>query len=547
MRWKPRAKAHGRIEIASKQTRPLDSSFLIEAFLRSDAILFLTGHIARPRLEAVLAGMNPDFEWEVLDIGVKVAALMTEEIIARRLPTPVTADQVMVPGRCRADLDRLSARFGVPFVRGPDELKDLPSYFGRAERASDLSRYDIRIFAEIVDASALRIDELLARAETLAAAGADVIDLGCLPDTPFPHLADAIAVLKARGHKVSVDSANPEELLRGGQGGADFLLSLNEDTLSIAEQVASVPVLIPKDHGDLASLYRAMDRLQAKGLPFLADPVLDPINFGFTASLERYARLRRDYPQAEILMGTGNLTELTDTDSGGVTATLLGICSELAIRNVLVVHVSPHTRRTVEEHDLARRIMFASRADHDLPKDYDSGLLSLHDRRPFPQSPAEIAELAGEVRDRNFRIEVAEDGIHLYSRGMHHVATDAFSLFPKLGVEADGAHAFYLASELTKAEIAWQLGKRYVQDEPLDWGVAADHAEEDRTRLKTAGHTLMAKTRERAPAAPSGQDGRAAKKAQASKKPAKPKAKPSAAKPSKRSKAKTKPAKPPVS
>ena len=56
-----------------------------------------------------------------------------------------------------------------------------------------------------------------------------------------------------------------------------------------------------------------------------------------------------------MLMGTGNLTELTDADSLGVTALLMGMCSELAIRNVLIVQVSDHTRRTVEEHDAARR------------------------------------------------------------------------------------------------------------------------------------------------------------------------------------------------
>jgi len=458
-----------------------------------EAILFLTGHIAKPRLEAVLESMQPEFDYEVFDIGVKVAALMTEEIIARRLPDSIEADQVMVPGRCRADLDQLSERFGVPFVRGPDELKDLPTYFGKAKRDADLSQYDIRIFAEIVDASALSVETLVMRAAELSEAGADVIDLGCLPDTPFPHLEQAIQALHGERFKVSVDSANPEELLRGGKAGADFLLSLNEETLYIADEVSSVPVLIPKEHGDLPSLYRAMDAMEKKGLPYMADPVLDPINFGFMTSLERYAEVRRQYPDSEILMGTGNLTELTDADSGGVTAMLLGICSELHIRNVLVVHVSPHTRRTVEEHDLARRIMHASRADHDLPKDYDSGLLSLHDRRPFPQTPEELAELAGEIKDKNFRIYTAEDGVHIFNRDMHHVADDAFELFPKLGVEEDGAHAFYLAAELTKAQIAWQLGKRYAQDEPLDWGVAAPKDDEDETQLKEAGHTLVTK------------------------------------------------------
>src|SRR3989304_10460357 len=143
----------------------------------AESFLFLTGPLARPSLEAVLEGMKASFAWKVLDIGVKVAALMTEEIIMRRLQKPVEADRIMLPGRCRADLARLSERFGVPFLRGPDELKDLPLYFGRARKASDMTKYDIQIFAEIVDASALPVDAILKRAETYARRGANVIDL----------------------------------------------------------------------------------------------------------------------------------------------------------------------------------------------------------------------------------------------------------------------------------------------------------------------------------------------------------------------------------
>ncbi len=221
--------------------------------------------------------------------------------------------------------------------------------------------------------------------------------------------------------------------------------------------------------------------------------MLDPIHFGFMNSLSRYAELRRRLPAAEILMGTGNLTELTDADSVGMTAALLGICSELFIRNLLVVQVSPHTRRTMQEHDAARRIMFAARADASLPKDYGRALLSLHDRKPFPSTPGEIGELAAQVKDANFRIEVAEDGIHVYNRDGHRVAQDAMSLFAALGVDSDGAHAFYLGTELMKAEIAWRLGKRYAQDSPLDWGCAIDRPTGDLTRLTEAGHTLRAK------------------------------------------------------
>ena len=54
--------------------------------------------------------------------------------------------------------------------------------------------------------------------------------------------------------------------------------------------------------------------MQARGKPFLADPILDPIPFGFTASLVRYHALRQRHPDVRIMMGVGNLTELTEAD-----------------------------------------------------------------------------------------------------------------------------------------------------------------------------------------------------------------------------------------
>jgi dihydropteroate synthase-like protein len=302
-----------------------------------------------------------------------------------------------------------------------------------------------------------------------------------------------VAALKAAGFQVSVDSANPEELRAGAVAGADFVLSLTEKTLDCVEGTAATAILIPARHGDLGSLIRAARLAANYQRPVILDPVLDPIHFGFVPSLLRYAELRRRLPRAEILMGTGNLTELTEADSAGVTAMLMGVCSELGIANVLVVHVSPHTRRTLEEHVAAARLMAAARADEGLPKGYGAGLLQLHDLAPFAATSGEIAGLAAEVRDRNFRIETAEDGIHLYNRDGHHVALDAMSLFPRLAAENDGAHAFYLGTELMKAEIAWRLGKRYAQDAPLDWGCGADRPQEDLTRPAEAGHTLRAR------------------------------------------------------
>lgn len=458
-----------------------------------DHVLFLTGRLARPRLEQQLAALQPtDFTYGVHDIGVKVAALMTGDLIRRRLKRPLAADRVVLPGRFRGDLEALAAFYGRPFQRGPDDLADLPEFFGRQGKPVDLTRCDVTIFAEIVDAPSLSIEEIRLRAAGLAADGADVIDLGCLPDTAFPGLEAAVAALRSDGHRVSVDSAEPDELRRGGQAGADYLLSLSEANLDLLDEVPSIPVLVPARHGDLDSLLRAMDALDRRGRPYLADPILDPIHFGFSRSLERYAALRRRRPAADILMGTGNLTELTDADTTGINAVLMGIVSELRIANVLVVQVSPHCRRAVAETDAARRMMFAAREAASLPVRFSPALMSLRDRKPFASTPAEIGALAAEIADDNFRIDVAADGIHVYNRRGHRVAADPFALFDHLGVEGDASHAFYLGVETARAQIAWQLGKRYVQDRPLDWGCATAAEAADLTRHQAPGATLKA-------------------------------------------------------
>lgn len=461
-------------------------------------LLFLTGHLAENRLKTVIAKVGlEEGGWAVRNIGIKVAALMTEAIVRNRLKPPLEADRVIVPGRARMDLDSLANHYGVPFVHGPDELIDLPIFLGKGGNPPDLSRHDLRIFAESVDASALTIDEMVARARSQAAKGADVIDIGCQPGTQFPHLEDMVRALIGEDFKVSVDSGDVSELERGAKAGAHYVLSLDETTLDAVKGTSCVPILVPKPHGDLESLIRAIDAAEAKGIAHIADPILDPIHFGFTTSIERYAELRRRRPNVEILMGTGNLTELTDVDSQGLTAVLAGICSELRIANVLIVQVSPHTRRTIEEHDAARRLMFRAREDESLPKGYGGGLLSLHDLIPYPQSDREIAASANDVRDDNYRIQVGESGIHVYNRQGHQVAVDPFDLFDKLGVENDGGHAFYLGYELAKAEIAYQLGKRYAQDNPLDWGIAADKKSEDLIRHAPEGATLKAKKERR--------------------------------------------------
>ena len=162
----------------------------------SEHILFLTGKLAEKQLRQILAAMQPEFSYTVLEMGVKVAALMTAEMISRRLKDTLGADRIVIPGRCRGDLENLSRQLGVPVERVPEEVKDLPQYFGKDAHHYDLSQYRTKIFAEIVDAPTISVDAVLERAYYYKANGADVIDIGCLPGMPFPHLTDCIATLK---------------------------------------------------------------------------------------------------------------------------------------------------------------------------------------------------------------------------------------------------------------------------------------------------------------------------------------------------------------
>ncbi|HEX7156053.1 MAG TPA: DUF6513 domain-containing protein, partial [Burkholderiaceae bacterium] len=406
----------------------------------AEHIVFLTGKLAEQSLREVLAQMQPvEFSFEIIRLPISVAGLMTADFIRRHWPQPAGAHRMIVPGRCRGDLAALGGEFGLPIERGPDELKDLPQFFGRGRVSARLDRHDIEIFAEIVEAPELALEAIVARALEYRRSGADVIDLGCLPGTPFPHLAEAVQALRAAGLRVSIDSLERDELLRGGRAGADYLLSLKPEALDLADEVAATPVLIPSQPGDMDSLERAIERMSRRGRPFMADPVLEPIPFGFTRSLLRYQTLRDRHPSLPILMGTGNLTELTDADSSGVGAVLLGAAAELRVNAILTTQVSPHCRRAVREADVARRMMYAAREGATLPRDLTDELLTVHARRPFPYTSLEIAQFAAEVRDPNYRIQVAADGIHLYNRDGRQVAVDPYEFFAKLGVEADGA------------------------------------------------------------------------------------------------------------
>ncbi len=215
-------------------------------------------------------------------------------------------------------------------------------------------------------------------------------------------------------------------------------------------------VVIPDTPSDEKYFSQTIDFLVSQRVPMRLDPILEPIGCGFAASLQRYIECRRQHPKAAMMMGIGNITELTDADSAAINVVLLGFCEELQIQSVLTTQVINWARTSVRECDLARRLVHFADQNHIPPKHIQSQLVMLRDEKlkEFPETM--FAELADTIRDNNLRIFAQGGRLHIVSAGVNLSGIDPFELMQQLlatplGPMINPAHAFYLGFELSKA------------------------------------------------------------------------------------------------
>jgi dihydropteroate synthase len=309
------------------------------------------------------------------------------------------------------------------------------------------------------------------RAEAYHAEGADVIDLGLSLDRSWMSAGPrTIAALRERGLSLSIDTLDPEHIRMADAAGVDYVLSLTPETVDLAADLRATPVLITEDPDDLDGLDRIASRMEQAHRPYLLDSILAPINSGFAASLARYVEVRRRHPEAELLMGVGNLTELTEADSTGVTALLIGFCQEIGIRAVLTTEVIGWARGAVRETVLAAQIMHLAQRQARPPKHIDPGLVTSRDESLRAPSEQELRDMQAEISDANYRLFADSEWLYAFNGEQFIREASMYAVFDQLDV-ADVSHAFYLGKELMKATIARGLGKSYRQEGPLDWGV----------------------------------------------------------------------------
>jgi dihydropteroate synthase len=431
--------------------------------------LFVTGRLAEPALRAVVSGLEIDHQIAVMNISV--AALMTTRWIAKRLTTPDGVDNIVIPGLCEGDVDTLQQATGLPVRKGPADVRALPEWYGREAVRAELGPRDVRVFAEINDVQSLTREQVIDRALAYQADGADVVDLGLSLDRSW--LAEGpptIAALRERGLSVSIDTLDPEHIRMADAAGVDYVLSVTPDTIDLAEQLRATPVLITHDPDDIDTLDGMAAHMERLQHPYLLDSILAPINSGFAASLARYVEVRRRRPDAELLMGIGNLTELTEADTPGVTALLIGFCQEIGIGAVLTTEVIGWAQGAVRATVLAAQIMHLAQRQARPPKHIDAGLVTSRDESMRAPSEVELRAMQSQISDPNYRLFADADWLYAFNGERFVREANMYAVFDRLGV-VEPSHAFYLGKELMKATIARGLRKSYRQEGPLDWGL----------------------------------------------------------------------------
>lgn len=452
-------------------------------------IHFVTGKLAEHAVARSVKRLHEQlgFEYSIDVLPITVAALMTPKWVLRHINIPEITDRVVVPGYLSDGVEVLSNELGIPVEAGPRDIRDLPTFFGKkAVRDDSYGRHSIDILAEINHAPKLSIDSLIEQAQLLCNQGADVIDLGCTPGTRWEDVGIAVREITARDIRVSIDSFDNWEVTQACHSGAELVLSVNSSNREHAVDWGREVVVIPDTPDDKKSFSETINFLANKSVAMRLDPILEPLGCGFAASIERYANCRRQYPDARMMMGIGNVTELTDADSAGINVLLLAVCEELGIESVLTTQVINWARTSVAECDLARKLVHFAVSRGIPPKHIEPKLVCLRDEKVNTTEEADLQQLSQVIRDNNIRLFASQNEIHAVTAGVHVQDSDPFRVMDLLlrtsaAQNIDASHAFYLGFEMAKALTANTLGKDYVQDEALDWGYLT--REEDHHRL----------------------------------------------------------------
>lgn len=465
-------------------------------------VLLVTGRVAEKRVKEIAE----KFGCDVYVADVDVASFITPKHLKDLDLSDY--DLVIVPGLAKGDWKRLEEEKGVKVRLGPIHYSDLPYILERLDeielsheipacRLLNLNKAEeniklvesidecyfyigevkvggrMKVIAEVVNATDLSDDELVDKINYYLESGADIIDLGIPLDFDLRDVERVVRVARDYCKALSIDTFNRKAIEIGVKHGVDMVMSISWENLDCLDLVRDkAVVVVDRDVDELIRLVEIVKRYTNK---VIADPLLDINVF---QSLIRYYKFRQrsDVP---LLMGVGNVTELMDADSVGINALLTYIAEEIGCQLLFTTEASDKTRGSVKELRVATYMAKASKLKKVPPKDLGFDLLVFKEKRikreKLEAGRVVEAEPSEFVRDPkgDFRIWV-DDKIYCKHEKVTIVGENAKEIIDtviRLGLVSRLDHAGYLGRELKKAEMALKLGKSYVQDEELNFGI----------------------------------------------------------------------------
>lgn len=513
-------------------------------------ILLVTGKKAEELVRKNATRTKAETDVEVLSISI-ASFMNLESFLRKLKEKKLEEYKIiLVPGLAEFDLEKAEKKLKTPVFKGPKHAADLPLILENIEEielsktkpASELLEFEVSsgaekllaeikekkekdleksgnfkigggeksvlagpdfppvIVAEITDAPRFSMDEILETASRYVDEGAEILDIGMVAEKELPgEIPGLISLLRDNFDvPLSIDTTNKKEIETAVEEGIDLVVSIDGSTIHDFEGIDIPTVLIPRDPEEdyypsvleekidyLNHLLELSNELGYKKP--IVDPILEPVGGGFTESLTAFRRLRKDNPEIPLFMGIGNVVELYDADSIGMTALLLGAASEMNIDFVLSVEASDKTLGNISEIATARDMMILSEHRGTVPKDLGIDLLRLKEKRKFSdpyeeeiEKDAKIIQASGEgefPRDKKgfFRIFVKDNEIvavfHSF-KGSDIVikgktAAEVGEEIVERDLVSELSHAAYLGRELQKAETAVRTGRGYVQEEDV--------------------------------------------------------------------------------
>lgn len=482
-------------------------------------ILVVTGRLCEPLVRSSVSEGT-----DVLVMDLDVAAFITPVMLRQKLKeVNKSYDLILISGLISADFSKLEKEIKTEIRLGPKHAYDLSFLLQFAEeiefsstkpaceilkskmhqnairefekleknaKASFLLKNvkiggtsSMKVMGEIVNAESMKKEALIKKINDFTESGSDIIDIGIGLGSSIKDVKKTVkTALEVSKVPVSIDTHNPELMLIGVELGVEMVLSLNSGSLkAVGKEISGsdvAVVIVPDAKKTLIENIEFAKSLEIKKI--ISDPVLSPIGHGSIKSLVEYYQFRSCDKDTPLFFGTGNITELIDSDSIGVNAVLAGLAMELDVSILFTPEHSDKTLGSINELKTASKMMQLAKKRKSAPKDVGIDLLVIKEKRRRVKGESVLnyngkiiwaKENKGWKRDPLgcFIIDIIDknDGT---IRAKHNdftilgkSAKEVFDTMVDLGLISQVEHAGYLGRELMQAELALRYKRSYVQ------------------------------------------------------------------------------------